>query len=89
LGVSQLLQDLTYCRLRHPEMRPRAVEAQLFRWQEGDQSFDRVVMIEFSCEDRMDDIVISKVAERHFVLLPAERISAADFEAAAKRSEDE
>lgn len=89
LGVSQLLQDLAYCRIRHPEMRPRAIGAQMFRWQEGDQSFDRVVMIEFSCEDRADDIVISKVAERHFVLLPAARISPGDFDAAAKRAEED
>ncbi len=89
LGVSQLLQDLAYCRIRHPEMRPRAIGAQMFRWQEGEQTFDRIVMIEFACEDRPDDIVISKVAERHFVLLPSGRITSEDFAAATKRTEDD
>lgn len=89
LGVSQLLQDLAYCSARHAEMRPRAIGAQMFRWKIGDASFDRIVMIEFSCENGPDDIVISKVAERHFVLLPAERITSEDFTAAAKRNEDE
>lgn len=89
LGVSQLLQDLAYCRARHPEMRPRAIGAQMFRWQSEGVSYDRIVMIEFACDDQSDDLVISKVAERHFVLLPAGSITRADFDAAASRPEDE
>lgn len=89
LGVSQLLQDLAYCQLRHPEMRPRAIGAQMFRWQEGGRSHDRIATVEFFCEDREDDLVISKTAERHFVLLPADQIAESDFAAAANRTEED
>lgn len=89
LGVSQLLQDLAYCQRRHPELRPRAIGAQMMTWELGGEVFDRIVMIEFDCEDRLDDLVISKVAERHFALLPAARIHPSDFEAARRRSEGE
>lgn len=89
LGVSQLLQDLEYCRLRHPEMRPRALGAQLMTYEEGGRSFDRIVIFEFECRDEEDDVIIRKMAERHFVLLPHREISVADLEAARERSEDD
>ena len=89
LGVSQLLQDLEYCRAEHPEMRPRAIGAQMFPWKSGDREFERIVLIEFACQDRPDDVAITKIAERHFVLLPFTEISCADFSAASARTEED
>jgi hypothetical protein len=88
LGVSQLMQDLEYCRVCHCEMRARALGAQMMKHKEGGRIFDKVVMFEFECRDEADDVVIRKIAERHFVLLPHAEINSNDFEEAARRSEE-
>jgi len=88
LGVSQLMQDLEYCRGSHGTMRARALGAQMMKYNEGGRTFDKVVMFEFECRDEPDDVVIRKIAERHFVLLPHNEISSADLEEAAKRPEE-
>jgi hypothetical protein len=88
LGVSQLMQDLEYCRICHPEMQARALGAQLMKHREGERTFDKIVMFEFECRDQPDDVIISKIGERHFVLLPYGEITSRDFEEAALRQED-
>jgi len=85
LGVSQLLQDLEYCRRKHPEMQARALGAQMLRYQDGERTFDRIVLFEFQCEDTGDDVSIRKIQERHFALLPFTAIAEDDFEQARKR----
>jgi hypothetical protein len=87
LGVSQLLQDLEYCRRSYPDMKARAIGAQMQAYQEEGTTYDNIVLIEFEADDRADDIVISKVAERHFVLMPYTAIGPADFAQAASRPE--
>jgi len=89
LGVSQLLQDLEYCDKAHPEMQPRSIGAQMLKYEEDGQSYDRIVLFEFKCEETADDVKITKAAERHFVLLPHTNISAADLESAKRYSEEE
>lgn len=89
LGVSQLLQDLEYCAKAHPEMQPRAIGAQMMKYEEDGRIFDRVVLFEFKCEDNGADVRITKAVERHFVLLPHSNITAADLEKAEKISEEE
>jgi hypothetical protein len=90
LGVSQLLQDLEYCRRSHPALRARAIGAQRMSYQEDGKPFDRIVLFEFGCEDTGDDVRIEKLAERHFVLLPGDRISNEDFKkASSERREEE
>lgn len=88
LGVSQLMQDLEYCRVCHSEMKARALGAQLLKYREGDREFDKIVMFEFGCRDQDDDVIISKLGERHFVLLPYEDITSGDFEDAANRPDE-
>ena len=88
LGVSQLLQDLEYCRRKHPELKPRAVGAQMLEFTIGGRAFEKIVLFEFECVDTEDDVKISKISERHFVLLPYTEISSMDFEQARRRSEE-
>jgi 7,8-dihydro-6-hydroxymethylpterin-pyrophosphokinase len=59
----------------------------MMKHKEGDRTFDKVVMFEFECRDEPDDVIIRKIAERHFVLLPHTDITSHDFEEAARRSE--
>lgn len=89
LGVSQLLQDLEYCAKAHSAMQPRAIGAQMSKYKEDGDFFDRIVLFEFKCEDTGDDVRITKAAERHFVLLPHTRITTADLELAKSISEDD
>jgi hypothetical protein len=89
LGVSQLLQDLEYFEKAHAAMQPRAIGAQMMKYKEGEEFYDRIVLFEFKCEDTGDDVRITKAAERHFVLLPHTKITAADLEMAKTISEDE
>jgi hypothetical protein len=89
LGVSQLLQDLEYCARMHPEMEARAIGAQMMRYKEDGGDYDRIVLFEFKCQDLDDDVRISKVAERHFVLLPHTKITKDDLEFAKKLSEED
>jgi hypothetical protein len=89
LGVSQLLQDLEYCEKAHFGMQPRAIGAQMMKYKEDGESYDRIVLFEFKCEDTGDDVRISKAAERHFVLLPHTKITDADLEMAKTLSEEE
>ena len=88
LGVSQLMQDLEYCRECYPEMKARALGAQLMKHREGEREFDKIVIFEFGCRDEPDDVIINKLAERHFVLLPHKDITHGDFEEAASRPEE-
>jgi len=88
LGVSQLLQDLEYCRWKCPEMRSRALGAQMMMHKENGRSFDKIVIFEFECRDEPNDVIIRKIAERHFVLLPHSEIKRSDFEDASRRSEE-
>jgi hypothetical protein len=87
LGVSQLMQDLEYCRREHPEMKARALGAQKMAYSEGGKTFERIVLFEFECEETKDDVRIKKIAERHFVLLPHRHITVEDLRAAKRRSE--
>ena len=89
LGVSQLLQDLEYCKLKHPALTARAIGAQMIKTNMGEEKYDLLAVFEFECEDTGDDVIISKRAERHFLLLPFKEISDADFELAKKRSEED
>jgi hypothetical protein len=89
LGVSQLMQDLEYCRECHPDFRPRPLGAQLMKHREAGKTYDKIVIFEFGCRDEPDDVIIRKIEERHFVLLPHPDITAVDFREAAERSEDE
>jgi hypothetical protein len=61
----------------------------MMRYREDGESYDRIVLFEFKCEDTSDDVIISKAAERHFVLLPHSKITAADLEAAKTVSEED
>lgn len=70
-------------------MQPRAIGAQMMNYKEDGASYDRIVLFEFKCQDTGDDVRITKAAERHFVLLPYTKISAADLEIAKSMSEDE
>lgn len=88
LGVSQLMQDLEYCRVAHPDLRPRALGAQLLKHHEDGKVFDKIVLFEFECRDEPNDVIIRKRAERHFVLLPHGEITASDFKEAHDRQED-
>lgn len=87
LGVSQLMQDLEYCRREHPEMRARALGAQKMEYTEGRDSYERIVLFEFECIDAQDDVEIKKIAERHFVLLPHRNITVEDLKVARRRSD--
>ena len=88
LGVSQLLQDLEYCRRSHPDMRPRLLGAQMMKHREDSKHFDKIVMFEFECRDEPDDVIIRKMAERHFLLLPHDEITSGDFDEANRRREE-
>jgi hypothetical protein len=88
LGVSQLLQDLEYCRRCHPEMEPRLLGAQMMKHRESNNVFDKIVMFEFECRDELDDVIIRKIAERHFLLLPYGEITSADFDEASRRCDE-
>ena len=85
LGVSQLLQDLEYCKRVHPEMQARAIGAQKMTFREGEEIYERVAMFEFECRDTQHDVQIKKVAERHFLLLPHKKISQRDLLLAKQR----
>jgi len=88
LGVSQLMQDLEYCRECYPDLKARPLGAQLMKHREGARTYDKIVIFEFECRDETDDVVIRKIAERHFVLLPYPEISAQDFRDASARTEE-
>lgn len=83
LGVSQLLQDLEYCRLNHPALTPRALAAQQF----DPGNPDLLALIEFECQDTNEDVIIRKRAERHFLLQPFSKITEQDF-ADGRRRDD-
>jgi hypothetical protein len=87
LGVSQLLQDLEYCARNHPQMKPRPLGAQLVRLKEDGREVEKIVIFEFECHDTGDDVIIKKLNERHFVLLPHTAISLDDLRIAAQRPE--
>jgi hypothetical protein len=89
LGVSQLLQDLEYCEKAHLGMQPRAIGAQMMKYEEEGEHYDRIVLFEFKCEDTGEDVRITKAAERHFVLLPHTKITASDLAMAKTVSEEE
>jgi hypothetical protein len=61
----------------------------MMKYKEDGESYDRIVLFEFKCEDTGDDVRISKAAERHFVLLPHTKITDADLEMAKTLSEEE
>jgi hypothetical protein len=82
VGVSQLIQDLEYCRLQHPDFKPRAVAAQMVKRQCGGVMAEVIVMFEFSCTITEEDVSITKLNERHFVLLQSSSISKTDFDEA-------
>ena len=87
LGVSQLLQDLEYCKRTHPDMRARPLGAQLMQHTENGQKYEKIVIFEFECQDTGDDVLIKKLNERHFVLLPHSAILGEDLRVAALRPE--
>jgi len=87
LGVSQLLQDLEYCRVNHPSLTARAIGAQMLEKEYEGQKYDLLALFEFECQDMPDDVIISKRAERHFLLLPFQSISDADFSIARTRQD--
>jgi hypothetical protein len=87
LGVSQLLQDLEYCRRKHPDMRARALGAQKMSYLQDGTTYERIALFEFECRDTDADVEIMKVAEKHFVLLPHREITSRDLLAARNRSE--
>lgn len=83
LGVSQLLQDLEYCRINHSTFTARAIGAQQF----DTRNPDLLALFEFECQDVGDDVIIRKRAERHFLLRPFDKITDADFEVAKGRKD--
>ena len=89
IGVSQLIQDYEYCKIKHPGMIPRLLGAQLFAYKEGDKTFDKVALCEFVVREVKDDLLIEKCSEEHFVLVPRSLITQADFEAANVRADKE
>jgi hypothetical protein len=89
LGVSQLLQDLEYCKVNHPTLTPRALGAQTLTTKEGAERFDLLALFEFESRDTGDDVIICKRAERHFCLLPYEKINDDDFRRGKERKDTE
>lgn len=89
LGVSQLIQDYEYCKIKHPGMIPRLLAVQLFAYKEDGKTFDRIAICEFVVREIKDDLLIEKSSEEHFLLLPKSLISQSDFEAANIRADKE
>ena len=89
VGVSQLIQDYEYCKIKHPGMIPRLLAAQLFAYQENGKTFDRVAICEFVVREAKDDLLIEKSSEEHFLLLPKSLITQSDFKAANIRADKE
>lgn len=81
-GASQLLQDLEYCKTAHPNFRARPLAAQLVKRTTAGVETEVIVMFEFGCVDTGDDVVITKLNERHFALLQAGQVTPSDFESA-------
>lgn len=79
IGVSQLLQDLEYCRTVHPDFRPRALAAHMVKRTIDGLETEVIAMFEFACQLTDNDVIINKLNERHFALLPSERITKQDF----------
>ena len=86
VGVSQLLQDLEYCRTAHPDFRARPLAAQLVKRTIDGEEVEAIAMFEFGCTVSDDDVTITKLNERHFALLPASQVARADFEKAREFS---
>lgn len=70
-------------------MTARAIGAQMMEYKEGGKVFERIVLFEFECDDTDDDVLITKVAERHFALLPFTQITSADFVQAGLREPED
>ena len=70
-------------------MTARAIGAQMMEYNDGGKDFERIVLFEFECDDTDDDVLIKKVAERHFALLPFTEITSADFAQAAMRAPED
>lgn len=87
LGVSQLLQDLEFCRVNHPTLTPKAIGAQMLEKEFEGSKYDLLALYEFECEDTADDVIISKRVERHFLLLPFQKITDEDFQTARRRQD--
>ena len=86
IGVSQLMQDLEYCRTAHPDFRPRALATQMVMRMIDGENTEVIAMFEFGCQDTDDDVIISKLNERHFALLPSGRITRQDLDRAKEFS---
>jgi hypothetical protein len=89
LGVSQLLQDLEFCKVNHPHLTPKAIGAQMLKTKVEGEKYDLLALFEFECQDTLDDLVISKRAERHFLLLPYTKITESDFLQGKEREEED
>jgi len=88
LGVSQLFQDLELCRLKYPEYSAKAIGAQSLKRHFEGKLRDVLVMFELSCHVSSNDVTITKICERHFLLLPSNEITGPDFEAGKKWKDD-
>lgn len=86
VGVSQLLQDLEYCRTAHPDFRARPLAAQPVKRVIDGEEVEVIAMFEFGCTVTDADVTITKLNERHFALLPANRVGREDFEKAREFS---
>jgi|SRR6266850_1211058 len=87
LGVSQLIQDLEFCRANHPSLTPRAIAAQMLNTEYEGQKYDLLALFEFECQETKDDLIITKRSERHFLLLPFRGITEEDFKIGRERAD--
>jgi hypothetical protein len=87
VGVSQLIQDYEYCKIKHPGMIPRLLAAQLLSYIEAGQKYEKIALCEFLVREINDDLLIEKSSEEHFVLLPKSLIHQSDFTEANLRAE--
>lgn len=89
VGVSQLIQDYEYCKIKHTGMTSRLLAAQLLTYLEDGQSFDKIALCEFVVREVGGDLLIQRSSEEHFVLLPKALITQADLAEANLRAEKE
>lgn len=89
LGVSQLLQDLEYCKTVHPHLTAKPIAATMKKQKIEGVEYDLMTLMEFESHETEDDIIIKKRAERHFLLLPWRKIDETDFKVAAERPDEE
>lgn len=89
LGVSQLLQDLEYCKTVHEHLTAKPIAATMTKEVIDGIEYDLMTLMEFESQETEDDIIIKKRAERHFLLLPWKKIDDSDFKVAAQRPDEE